>query len=189
MKGMLTVASFKNGNGGNRSPNREKALSMRAVQEANQDLDKTLANIGGSLDGLLEHDAIERLAKDGPNEVAHEKPAHWLLQLLSCFKNPFIVVLVVIAPIQYVTSPDDPRPIIIIGVMVAIAVGLQFWQEYRSALAAEKLKALVRTTATVLRRESDGVRSRRHAKFQSGSSFQAISFDCRPATWSRPMSA
>src|SRR6202011_5535453 len=32
------------------------------------------------------------------------------------------------------------------------SVGLQFWQEYRSALAAEKLKALVRTTATVLRR-------------------------------------
>jgi Mg2+-importing ATPase len=38
--------------------------------------------------------------------------------------------------------------------MVAISVGLQFWQEYRSALAAEKLKALVRTTTTVLRRPS-----------------------------------
>jgi Mg2+-importing ATPase len=157
MKGMLTVSSLKNANGGNRSADREKALSMRAVQEANHDLDKTLANIGGSMDGLLEHDAIERLAKDGPNEVARERPAHWLLQLLSCFKNPFIIVLVVIATIQYVTSPDDPRPIIIIGVMVVIAVGLQFWQEYRSTRAAEKLKALVRTTATVLRRERDGV--------------------------------
>jgi Mg2+-importing ATPase len=157
MTGTLTVKSFKNGNGGNRSPDRGKALSMRAVQEANHDLDKTLANVGGSLDGLLERDAIERLAKDGPNEVAHEKPAHWLLQLLSCFKNPFIIVLVVIATIQYATSSDDPRPIIIIGVMVVIAVGLQFWQEYRSTRAAEKLKALVRTTATVLRRDHDGV--------------------------------
>src|ERR1700681_4520078 len=152
MKGMLTVPSFKNGNGGNRSLDREQALSMRAVQEANHDLEKTLANIGGSMDGLLEHDAIERLAKDGPNEVAHEKPAHWLVQLLTCFKNPFIIVLIVLALIQFVTSPDDLRPIVIIGVMVAVAVTLQFWQEYRSALAAEKLKALVRTTATVVRR-------------------------------------
>jgi Mg2+-importing ATPase len=157
MKGMLTVPTFKNGNGGSRTPDREKALSMRAVQEAHHDLNKTLANVGGSLDGLLEHDAIERLAKDGPNEVAHEKPAHWFVQLLSCFKNPFIIVLVVIATIQYVTSPDDLRPIIIISVMVAIAVGLQFWQEYRSTLAAERLKALVCTTATVVRRVGDGV--------------------------------
>src|ERR1700738_1349484 len=108
MKGMLTVTAFKNGNGANRSPDREKALSMRAVHEANDNLNKTLPQVGGSLDGLLEHDAIERLAKYGPNEVAHEKPAHWLQQLISCFKNPFIIVLVVIATLQYVTKADDP---------------------------------------------------------------------------------
>jgi Mg2+-importing ATPase len=150
MNGIIAYPKLKNGNGGSRSSNREKVPSGRAARN----LDETLANLGGTRDGLVELDAIERLAKDGPNEVAHEKPPHWLAQLLVCFKNPFIIVLVTLAIIQYVSNPDDPRPIIIIGVMVAISVGLQFWQEYRSAVAAEKLKALVRTTATVLRRAS-----------------------------------
>ena len=159
MNGIIAYPKLRNGNGGSRSSNWEKVLSARAAQEAARNLDETLANLGGSRDGLVEFDAIERLAVDGPNEVAHEKPPHWLVQLLVCFKNPFIIVLVTLAVIQYVSSPDDPRPIIIIGVMVAISVGLQFWQEYRSALAAEKLKALVRTTATVLRRASQEARA------------------------------
>jgi Mg2+-importing ATPase len=128
------------------------ALSTTAIREVCNDLAATFANAGGSPEGLVESDAVERLEEVGPNEIAREKPPHWLLQLLACFKNPFIIVLVVLAIIQYVTNPDDLRPVIIVSVMVAISVGLQFWQEYRSALAAEKLKALVRTTATVLRR-------------------------------------
>src|SRR6516165_11547570 len=132
--------------------NGSQARSTTAIREACNDLAATLANVGGNLEGLGEADAAERLDEVGPNEIAREKPPHWLLQLLACFKNPFIIVLVVLAIIQYVTNPDDLRPVIIVSVMVAISVGLQFWQEYRSALAAEKLKALVRTTATVLRR-------------------------------------
>jgi P-type Mg2+ transporter len=130
------------------------ALSTTAVREACNDLAATLDNVGSRPEGLIESDAVERLEEVGPNEIAREKPPHWLFQLLACFKNPFILVLVVLAIIQYVTNPDDLRPVIIVTVMVAISVGLQFWQEYRSALAAEKLKALVRTTATVLRRPS-----------------------------------
>jgi Mg2+-importing ATPase len=155
MNRKFALPKLRNGNGGSRSLEREKILAARAAQIAGQCLDETLANLGGSLIGLVEADAVERLARGGPNEVAHEKPPHWLAQLLTCFKNPFIIVLVTLAIIQFVSSPDDPRPIIIIGVMVAISVGLQFWQEYRSALAAEKLKALVRTTATALRRTSE----------------------------------
>ena len=133
------------------------ALSTTAVREACNDLAATFARVGGSPQGLIESDAVERLEEVGPNEIAREKPPHWLFQLLACFKNPFILVLVVLAIIQYVTNPDDLRPVIIVSVMVAISVGLQFWQEYRSALAAEKLKALVRTTATVVRRPTPGV--------------------------------
>ena len=155
MNGITAYPKLRNGNGVSRPSTRDKVLSARAAQETGRSLDETLAKLAGSRDGLVELEAAERLDKDGPNEVAHEKPPHWLVQLLVCFKNPFIIVLVSLAIIQYVSSPDDPRPIIIISVMVAISVGLQFWQEYRSALAAEKLKALVRTTATVLRRASE----------------------------------
>ena len=95
-----------------------EALSTSAVREASNDLEVTLANVGGSLEGLVKSEAAERLDEVGPNEVAHERPPHWLLQLLACFKNPFIIVLVVLAIIQYVTNPDDLRPVIIVSVMV-----------------------------------------------------------------------
>jgi P-type Mg2+ transporter len=155
MKRAFALSKGRNGNGKSCAFDREKMLSARAAQMARQTLGETLATLGSSLDGLVELGAVERLAKDGPNEVAHEKPPYWLVQLLGCFKNPFIIVLVTLAIIQYFSSPDDLRPIIIIGIMVAISVGLQFWQEYRSALAAERLKALVRTTATVVRRSNE----------------------------------
>src|SRR3974377_1005467 len=118
MNKMLTLRSLKDASTWTRSPDLEKSLSMRAVQESHQKLDDTLAKLGCSLEGLTEQDAADRLATDGPNEVAHEKPPHWLVQLLMCFKNPFIVVLVALALIQFATSPDDLRPVIILGGMV-----------------------------------------------------------------------
>lgn len=155
MNAPFTLSKLKNGKATPCLFGSEKMLSAAAARTSRQTLGATIGKLFSSLDGLTEGDAAARLAKDGPNEVAHEKPPHWLVQLFTCFKNPFILVLVTLAAIQYVSSPDDLRPIIIIGAMAAISVGLQFWQEYRSAVAAEKLKALVRTTATVLRRADE----------------------------------
>ncbi|HEU0277054.1 MAG TPA: magnesium-translocating P-type ATPase [Rhodanobacteraceae bacterium] len=105
--------------------------------------------------GLDEAQIEERLDRDGTNEAAHEKPPHWSLQLLRTFKNPFIIVLLILAVVQLFTSDDLTGPIII-AVMVLISVLLSFSQELRSSHAAEKLKAMVRNTATVTRRASDG---------------------------------
>jgi Mg2+-importing ATPase len=155
MNAPFTLSRLKNGKAEPCPFGSEKMLTAAAARTSGQTLGATIGKLRSSLDGLTEGDAAARLAKDGPNEVAHEKPPHWLVQLFTCFKNPFILVLVTLAAIQYVSSPDDLRPIIIIGVMAAVSVGLQFCQEYRSAVAAEKLKALVRTTATVLRRAEE----------------------------------
>ena len=105
--------------------------------------------------GLDQEEIESRLDRDGANEVSHEKPPHWSRQLLRAFWNPFIVVLGVLAVVQLLTSDDVTGPIII-AVMVLISAGLSFTQEYRSSKAAEKLKAMVRNTATVTRRASDG---------------------------------
>ncbi|MGC1548430.1 MAG: magnesium-translocating P-type ATPase [Rhodanobacter sp.] len=115
-----------------------------------------LAALDTTLAGLNEEQIAERLDRDGANEVSHEKPPHWSRQLLRAFKNPFIVVLLILAVVQVFVSPDDLSGPIIIGVMVAISVLLSFTQEYRSSRAAENLKAMVRNTATVTRKASDG---------------------------------
>lgn len=141
----------------------DRKLSMRAVREAQNAIDTTLANFKGRLDGLTVTEAFERLAKDGPNEVAHDKRPHALVQFLMAFKNPFIMVLVVLAAISTFTDiwlplqageDPDPTKVAIILFMVVTSAVMRFVQEYRSGKAAEALKAMVRTTATVLRQVS-----------------------------------
>ncbi|CAM5320224.1 magnesium-translocating P-type ATPase [Mycolicibacterium aubagnense] len=141
----------------------DRKLSMRAVREAQNAVDTTLANFKGRLDGLTVAEAFERLAKDGPNEVAHDKRPHAIVQFLLAFKNPFILVLMVLAAISAFTDiwlplqageDADPTKVSIILLMVVTSAVMRFIQEYRSGKAAEALKAMVRTTATVLRQVS-----------------------------------
>lgn len=127
-------------------------IAASEAWRANHDL---LGALDTSLAGLDETQIENRLDRDGANEVSHEKPPHWSRQLLRAFKNPFIVVLLVLACVQLFTSNDLTGPVII-AVMVLISVSLSFTQEFRSSKAAEKLKAMVRNTATVTRRASDG---------------------------------
>lgn len=138
-------------------------LSVRAAAEARNDVEVTLTNVRGHHDGLTVEDAAQRLAVDGPNEVAHDQAPPAVLQFLQAFQNPFIAVLVVLAAISSVTDiylplragqGADYTGVLIIVTMVALSALLRFWQEYRSGKAAETLKAMVRTTATVRRRAS-----------------------------------
>lgn len=139
-------------------------LSMRAAREARNGLAVTLANLDASELGLTEHEAAKRLQRDGANQVAHDKPQPALVQLLKALHNPFIYVLLTLAGISFVTDywlpvcagdleEADLTKVIIIMTMVSLSSLLRFWQEYRSGKAADALKAMVRTTATVLRRE------------------------------------
>ncbi|GLQ98525.1 magnesium-translocating P-type ATPase [Dyella mobilis] len=129
---------------------------VAAAQDAFKENEALLAGLDTSTAGLNEEQITDRLSRDGVNEVSHEKPPHWTVQLLRAFKNPFIIVLLILAAVQVFVTPDDLSGPIIIAVMVAISVLLSFTQEYRSSQAAEKLKAMVRNTATVTRRASDG---------------------------------
>ncbi len=133
-----------------------KPVPTTVLQQAFRDASALLAALDTTTGGLDGEQIGARLHRDGPNEVSHEKPPHWSLQLLRAFKNPFIVVLLVLAGVQLFTDGNDLTGPVIIAVMVTISVLLSFSQEYRSSRAAEKLKAMVRNTATVTRRASDG---------------------------------
>ncbi|MDN7671182.1 magnesium-translocating P-type ATPase [Burkholderia oklahomensis] len=135
---------------------------MRIEYESAQPLADTLNNLRTSERGLTTSDAEDRLLRDGPNEIAHDKPPHWSRQLLTSFNNPFVYVLLVLASISFLTdvyfaAPDDRDyvKITILLAMITISVLLRFVQEFRSLRAAEKLKAMVRTTSTVQRRTDD----------------------------------
>ena len=112
--------------------------------------DALLQQLDSHQDGLLDDEAAERLARVGPNEVEQEKPMSWREHLWLCYRNPFNLLLTVLAAISWLT--EDVEAALIIGTMVVLSTLLRFVQEKRSNSAAERLKAMVSNTATVQRR-------------------------------------
>ncbi|WP_411836356.1 magnesium-translocating P-type ATPase [Pseudomonas chlororaphis subsp. aurantiaca] len=163
------MTTVKTRTASSQNPTRDDTrLSMRAAREAQNSLGVTLDNVKSNANGLTELDAEGRLQRDGFNEVAHDRPPHALVQLLQAFNNPFIYVLMTLTGISFFTDfwlplqageETDLTGVIIVLVMVLVSGLMRFWQEYRSAKAAEALKAMVRTTATVLRREQMGMKA------------------------------
>ena|ERR1700730_11332118 len=112
-----------------------------------------------SLKGLTDAEIHRRRGIYGRNEVAHEKPLSWWVQFLKAFSSPFILVLLILAIVSYITDvyvvrepqASDWKKVIILVAMILVSGILRFWQEFRSIRAADRLKAMVRTTATVSR--------------------------------------
>jgi P-type Mg2+ transporter len=111
---------------------------------------QALARLQSQADGLDVAEAALRLARDGPNEVAHEAALPGWLRLWRCYLNPFNLLLTALALLSLFSA--DATAAVVIGVMVALSTGIRFVQEGRSHRAAEGLRALVSNTATVLRR-------------------------------------
>ncbi|MBP1161620.1 magnesium-translocating P-type ATPase [Rhodococcus sp. PvR099] len=114
----------------------------------------------------LRADQIDPLRRrHGSNEVRHDRPAPAIVQFLATFKNPFILILLFIGVIMYITEvyladPEegpDYMGISTVGVMILVSVSLRFWQEYRSGRASEALKAMVSTTVSTTRQMGDTV--------------------------------
>ncbi len=139
----------------------QTSSDIKAIHEAQHSLDSILSKFQSSLSGLTQENAKSRLEEYGKNEVAREKVPSVFMQLLMAFNNPFIFVLLILAVVSFVTDfwlplqkgeETDLTSIIIILTMVSLSGLLRFWQEFRSNKAAEALKSMIRTTATVLRR-------------------------------------
>lgn len=138
-------------------------ILKKLIEFAKKDTNEVLAQFNTQIEGLTSDKAEELLKIYGLNEVAHEKPAPWYIQLFQSFINPFTGILLFLAIVSYITdvlitSPSDKNwsTIIIISIMVIASGLLRFFQEYRSNIAAEKLKALIHTTAAVIRKDTRG---------------------------------
>ena len=107
-------------------------------------------------EGLNNHEVEERLHKYGHNEVTQSKPKKWYHYLLSSLFTPFNSILIGIAILLsytdiYLAETPSYANIIVILVLVTVSTLLDFFSEYKSNLAAEELKELISTTATVIR--------------------------------------
>ena len=127
-------------------------VSPAVLDAARKDGDQLLRDLRTSLGGLTQAEAEERARTTGPNEVAQERKQGWPLRLLKIIRNPLVILLTTLSAVSFLTG--DARAGSVMAIMVALSVGLRFWQEARADAAAEKLKAMIHVTATVVR---DGV--------------------------------
>jgi Mg2+-importing ATPase len=107
-----------------------------------------LADVGGTTAGLTAAEARRRLAEHGPNAVASHR-ARPLAVLARQVRSPLLGLLLAAAVASAVVG--EQHDALIIGVIVALSVGLGFVNEYRAERAAEALHDQVRHQAVALR--------------------------------------
>lgn len=136
----------------------QEAVDRNLVRSSRRTGGQLLTDYHTDIHGYSAQQADEQRKHYGSNEVQVRKKESWPRRLLASFVDPFTCVLLVIALVSLITdvilaSPGqkDPSTLLIILVMVLLSGLMRFVQETRSNNSAEKLQAMVHTTATVSR--------------------------------------
>ena len=119
-------------------------------------VDEVFKELSSSREGINKKLERRRIKKEGFNEIITERPPTWYEVLFNNITNPFVMLLLALSLLSWILG--NIPGVIIILVMVLIGVGIRFTQEFRSNLAAAKLKALVSTRATVIRGKGENDR-------------------------------
>jgi Ca2+-transporting ATPase len=123
-------------------------------------VEATLSRLDVGPEGLSAVEAAERLARFGPNEIARRAPISRLRLLGHQFANFFVIVLLFAAGLAYGVSflpgeGDRRLTAVFILVIIAVSVGLGYFEELRAHRTLEALDRLLVFKAVV---ERDGVR-------------------------------
>jgi Ca2+-transporting ATPase len=108
--------------------------------------------------GLSEDQALQRLAKYGPNELQAHAMAPWWQRLLEQFQDTLVIILLVATVISFVewwlqAPRETPLPyegMVILAIVILNAL-LGFVQESRAEQAVQALKSLAAPESTVVR--------------------------------------
>ena len=108
-----------------------------------------MERLNSSPDGLSSVEAAARLIHFGPNLIHAERKRALLLQFLSKFRNPLVIILLTASALSAFTG--DAISFFIISAIVLASVTLDFVQEHRAGQAAERLRQSVAVRGQVLR--------------------------------------
>ena len=119
---------------------------------------RLLEKLGTGAGGLTQAQAEAAREQYGPNQLVRPKRKSSTRRLLEAFADPFSLVLLLLAVVSVFTDILFAAPgqrsymtVAIITVMVAVSGVLRFVQETRSGNVAEKLTAMIHTTACIER--------------------------------------
>lgn len=130
-----------------------KAVTNNLIRHAYFSKTESLKILESDIDGLTSKEVQDKLDQFGFNAIDKQEDLSWYKHLWLSYKNPFNLLLTVLATVSYLT--DDMAGTVVISGMIFISTILRFVQERRSNNAADKLKEMVSTTVTVVRQEED----------------------------------
>jgi Mg2+-importing ATPase len=106
--------------------------------------------LASSPQGLTEDDASRRLLAVGENRLPADRLPSSVDRLRTAVASPFLALLGGLGVVLGVIG--DARGCVTVTVMVALSVGVRWWQQSRSDRAVRALRAFATHTATVRRR-------------------------------------
>lgn len=112
---------------------------------------EVLKELETHLDGLSNREAEKRLSLYGLNQIAEKKELNIVLEFLTHFKSPLILILLIAAIVSAIFGAVVDATII--GVIIILSVALDFFLEHNAEKASEKLKEGVQTKTVVIRDE------------------------------------
>lgn len=123
---------------------------------------EVLAQLGSSLNGLTKQQVAVAREQYGTNSLELKKKPSLGMQILKAYITPFTLVLILLGVISFITdywlatpSDRDLSGVIIITVMVLVSGTMSLLQSIRSDQAAQKLKELIKVTASVKRAKEE----------------------------------
>jgi Mg2+-importing ATPase len=102
-----------------------------------------------SVTGLTADDAKRRLMTNGANQIKPQKRSDAFIHLIAQFKSPIILILLFATGLSLFLHNIVDASIIFIIVIISGLLG--FWQEHSASNAIQKLLAIVKIKAAVIR--------------------------------------
>ena len=135
-------------------------LSRDIIQASESDASQVLQDVKSRPEGITHSEARSRIKAYGENRPVVFKKKSNLQRLWEAYWNPLSLLLTLLAIISYATSftetdttaaASDALSALIILAMLIVSIVLRFLPELQADNAADKLRAMVRTTTTVIR--------------------------------------
>lgn len=114
-------------------------------------IEEVFKELGGAKNGLTTEEVQARRAKYGSNILPEDKRLSVIVIFAQQLKSPLVYVLLIAALITAALQEFVDMGVILAAVVVNATIG--FWQEWQADNAFAALKAMVRHTAQVMRRE------------------------------------
>ncbi|MFZ2205275.1 MAG: magnesium-translocating P-type ATPase [Candidatus Magasanikiibacteriota bacterium] len=127
----------------------QKELSDNLLKFAINDSNFALDKLESRVSGLDREEAQKRIKIFGFNDLSEEKKTNHLFRLFKILKDPLNLLLAILAIVSLFVG--DTKAATIITIMVLMSIVLNFYQETKAEIAADKLKSIIHTKSTVIR--------------------------------------